>query len=373
MPARALILTLTTLVAALPFPLAARADDKDAPKPDAKLAELLEPVRDKHKVPAVFGALVEGDRLVAVAAVGVRKVGADDPVTINDRVHIGSNTKAMTATVIAALVEKKKLRWDSTIGEVLPDLKGKIHDDYLGVTVVQLLAHEGGVVPNVIWLAPGGKTPREQRAVLLPVILKNEPANKPGTKFVYSNASYVVAAAMAEAAADESWEELVRALVFKPLDMKTAGFGPPGEKGKVDQPWGHKLADGAAKPSQTDNPPLLGPAGTVHASLPDWAKFAALHLQAARGKPRLLAADAFARLHTPAEGFNYSGGWLVGKDGSLAHDGSNTFWYARVRILPKENLAVLVAVNVGIEGGREAVEEAEKVLIAYFRDTIRKK
>src|SRR5439155_768520 len=149
---------------------------------------------------------------------GVRKAGEDEPVTVNDLVHIGSNTKAMTATVIALLVEKKKLRWDSTVGQVLPDLKGKIHDDYLGVTLAQLLAHEGGVVRGVNWRdAPADKTTRAQRVALLPVILKDAPADKPGTKFAYSNAGYVVAAAMAEAAADASWEDLMTETLFKPL------------------------------------------------------------------------------------------------------------------------------------------------------------
>ena len=65
---------------------------------------------------------------------------------------------------------------------MLPDLKGKVHADYLGVTVEQLLGHRGGVVPNIIWwAAPRDETTRAQRAALLPVILKNAPADKPGT------------------------------------------------------------------------------------------------------------------------------------------------------------------------------------------------
>jgi CubicO group peptidase (beta-lactamase class C family) len=361
-------------LAAAPAAPSAEPAPKSRPAQDARLAERLAPVREARKVPAVFGAIVEGDRLVAIAAVGVRKAGADEPVTVNDLVHIGSDTKAMTATVVGLLVVKKKLRWDSTVGEVLPALKGKVHGDYLGVTVEQLLTHRGGVVPNVNWwAAPGGKTPRAQRAAMLRVILKNAPEDKPGTKFRYSNASYVVAAAMAEAAADAPWEELMRASLFKPLKMASAGFGPPGRKGGLDQPWGHKFAAGKPEPSQADNPPVLGPAGTVHAALADWARFASLHLLGARGKGKLLKPGTFAKLHTPEEGFDYAGGWRVGGDGHLGHDGSNGFWYARARILPKQNLAVLTAVNAGGEEAQGAVDEAERVLLDYHRDKLRKK
>jgi CubicO group peptidase (beta-lactamase class C family) len=363
------------LVALLPLaPVGAQPKKEPEPKADPKLAEKLATVREAQKVPALFGAIIEGDKLLAVAAVGVRKTGETEPVTANDLVHIGSDTKAMTATVIALLVEKKKLKWDSTVGEVLSDLKGKIHDDYLGVTVEQLLAHRGGVVPNVFWAAaPADKSTRDQRAALLPVILKNAPADKLGTKFVYSNAGYVVAAAMAEAAADASWEDLMRDTLFKPLGMKSAGFGPPGKKGGLDQPWGHTFGKDGSAPTQRDNPPVLGPAGTVHAALPDWAKFASLHLLGAQGKGKFLKPETFAKLHTPAEGFNYAGGWGVGKDGQFTHDGSNRYWYSRVRLVPKNNIVILTATNVGGAEARSAVDEAEKVLNDYYRDQFGKK
>lgn len=105
----------------------------------------------------------------------------------------------------------------------------------------------------------------------------------------------------------------------------------------------------------------------------DWAKFVTLHLQGAQGKGKLLKAESFARLHTPADGFGYAGGWLVGKDGTLSHDGSNTVWYARVRIRPGQNTAVLAATNLGGDEGRKTVDEIEKVLDQYYRDRFGKK
>lgn len=45
--------------------------------------------------------------------------GTNIRVTIDDRFHLGSDTKAMTATLAGILVDDGKLRWTSTIGEVL--------------------------------------------------------------------------------------------------------------------------------------------------------------------------------------------------------------------------------------------------------------
>jgi CubicO group peptidase (beta-lactamase class C family) len=60
--------------------------------------------------------------LSAVGAVGVRKYGTDTPVTINDQFHLGSDTKAMTATMLATLVEEGKLSWGTRLEQVFPDL-----------------------------------------------------------------------------------------------------------------------------------------------------------------------------------------------------------------------------------------------------------
>ena len=73
-----------------------------------------------------------------------------------------------------------------------------------------------------------------------------------------------------------------QARLFAPLGMERAGFGPPGDAARVDQPWGHRRQGEKTVPLFFDNPSSLGPAGTVHASLEDWAKFAALHLGDAR-------------------------------------------------------------------------------------------
>ena len=118
-----------------------------------------------------------------------------------------------------------------------------------------------------------------------------------------------------------------------------------------------------------DNPRGLGPAGTVHCSLQDWAKFIGLHLQAARGECRLLTAESFQRLHTPMDQKSgYALGWIVLKrewaDGSvLMHNGSNTMWYSVVWIAPKRGFAVMAVTNIGPKGGAEATDAAVSLLI----------
>ncbi|HSQ56683.1 MAG TPA: hypothetical protein VLM40_13150, partial [Gemmata sp.] len=139
-------------------------------------------------------------------------------------------------------------------------------------------------------------------------------------------------------------------------------------------PWGHKMKGEKLVPLQIDNPPVMGPATGVHCSMADWSKFAMLHLAAARKKPRMLKNDSFVHLHEPADGFEYAGGWVIhGDDKVLTHDGTNTLWYCRIQIHPRDNVALLVAMNRGGDEAKAAAGAAIKVLNAYYLDYLRRR
>jgi CubicO group peptidase (beta-lactamase class C family) len=173
---------------------------------------------------------------------------------------------------------------------------------------------------------------------------------------------------MAEQVTGESWEVLMRQRLFEPLGMGSAGFGTPGLPGRVDQPWGHHPSGNEIKPTQQDNAPPLGPAGTVHCTIPDWAKFAALHLRGAQRKAKLLKPATFRALQTPAPDDDYAGGWYVGERSwaggrTLMHHGSNNSWYATIWIAPARDFAILIATNQGGDSAAKACEQAANKLI----------
>jgi CubicO group peptidase (beta-lactamase class C family) len=148
----------------------------------------------------------------------------------------------------------------------------------------------------------------------------------------------------------------MRERLFEPLGMESAGFGSPGHPGKVDQPWGHRVTRKQVEPTLIDNAPAMGPAGTVHCSISDWAKFAALHLQGERGNSRLLKPATLRALHTPPKGRDYASGWIVTEQPwaggrALTHSGSNTLWFCTIWLAPVLDVAILVATN---RGGKEA-------------------
>jgi CubicO group peptidase (beta-lactamase class C family) len=377
-------------VCALGVLLCALASTPNAPSdaesaPD-NLNSLLEPIRQKYDLPALAGAIVTSKGLVAVGAVGVRKYGTKTPVTANDQFHLGSDTKAITATMLATLVEEGKLSWSTTLEQVFPDLAAKMNPAYRKVTLEQMLAHRAGFTDES-W--PKGKdngdmyqlpgSPREQRAAYVAMVLAEPPVNEPGSKFLYSNRSYAVAGAIAERVSNDSWEGLMQKRIFGPLGMETCGFGAMGwprtsDATKIDQPWQHTLllfGHRAIEPGpRADNAPVIGPAGTVHCSVVDWGKFVTAHLRGAQGQSGILKPETFKHLHTAPYG-DYGFGWLVtdrpwAGGRALTHAGSNTMNYAVVWMAPAKDFAVLVMTNQAGGETFNACDAAASALILHF-------
>jgi hypothetical protein len=134
--------------------------------------------------------------------------------------------------------------------------------------------------------------------------------------------------------------------------MDSAGFGPPGTKGQVDQPWGHTRKLLATIPLQEDNPPAIAPAGRVHCSLDDLARYAVFQMEGER-QGQLLKPETFRKLHTPPKGEEYACGWICVDRGwaggrALMHNGSNTMWYLVMWLAPQKDFAVIAATNTGV-------------------------
>jgi len=341
--------------------------------PARDVSEQLAVIQKENDVPGLVALALQGEEIIASGAAGVRQRGGSDKVTLDDKFHLGSCTKAMTATLAAMLVEENKLAWNTHLFEVFPALEAGAAQGWKEETLTNLLLNRGGMPAALdadglwgrLWEAKG--SPQEQRLMLLEGVLKRPPLSQPGTTFLYSNANFAVAGAMSEAKGGKPYEELLALKLFQPLGMKSAGFGPPGGVRGHDAQG--KLVEA---PRRADNPESITPAGRVHCTIGDWSKFVALHLAGARAVrglapetgTKLLSKESFERLQTSPEGPDkgYAMGWGVTSrswgGNLLTHSGSNTFWYCTVWIAPEKNFAAMACCNQGGERGAKACDDA---------------
>lgn len=276
------------------------------------LAPVLEPVREKYKLPACGVAVIDAKGIVGIGVTGKRRFDRAARVTNEDLWHIGSGTKSMTAALIGMLVDEGKLRWEMPITEALPELAA--HAGWKAVTLDHFVTQRSGIagMTRHQWrtLEAGDGTPREQRAAFAKQLLLAAPAKPPGN-FAYSNSGYGLLGAVIERAADKSYETLLQERIFAPLKLATAAFGAPAKKGEWEpsQPWGHYREGDVLSPAtpSPDNqfPPALAPAASVHMSLRDFAKYA---WWISKNEPALVKADTFKKLMTPPAGSTYAGG-----------------------------------------------------------------
>ncbi len=356
----------------------------------ADLAADLSAIRAAYELPALGGVYAVAGKPVASVMTGVRKLGDAEPATLGDKFHLGSCTKAMTATLAAILIEQGKLAWTSTLGELFPEITS-MHTDYKSVTLEMLLAHRGGTPIDLLGLDGGSLwdklwedsgTPAASRQTFTETILTRAPEIAPGSAFAYNNAGYMIAGAALEKLAGKSFEDLLTSELFVPLGMGSCGFGAPGDGAAAvpDQPWPHEPgADGKLQPLApqpgADNPSGLTPAGRVHCTAADWLKFLTLQIDGFHGEATpVLHKASFTKLHTSYPGQEYTyGGWFRttapwSSGPVFNHAGSNTLNYVNVWLDPTVRAVVLTLSNAGNDKAAAASHEVVQRLLDYKRD-----
>ncbi|QDU09384.1 Esterase EstB [Gimesia aquarii] len=353
------------------------------------LDSTLEPYLSEYDLPAIAAAVVVRGQIVSYGAVGTRKADSDIPVTVNDRFHLGSDTKAMTALLVAMTVEEGKVNWNSTIEEMFPKLADKMDPQVRKVTLKQLLSHTSGMPADNQDFMNLLKESFDQegnlddlRYWMVDEWCKRPLVTKSGTKFAYSNMGYTIIGSMLERVSGKTWEELVTERIFEPFGLETAGFGCQSTPGKIDAPLGHSIKDGKAKGylagPNGDSPPLVGPAGTVHMSVLDFAQWAGWNAANGMRPPCcLVKPENVAKLHTPVFTVaqrkdakpgtpppgKYAMGWgEVEVEWApypvIYHGGSNGLNLAHAWLDKKRDIAIVTLTNIG---GKKADEALRKL------------
>lgn len=346
-----------------------------------RVEDLLNNIREVSGIPAIAAAIVKDGSIVEFVTVGVREIGTQRAVGPDDRFHIGSVTKSMTATVIGKLVEDGVITWATTVESVLPDIP--MRKEYRKVTVAQLLHHQGGIQSyssdesyRKLATKRYSGTPTEQRGEFLADVLQLEQAGVPGTSTLYANAGYALVGYMAERLTGKSWAELIELHVFAPLGMTHSGFGHPGTASVPNQPRGHGIAGTEFVPLTDDQHPSMtkiAPAGNVHCSVRDLAKYAISHLNGLNGQDGYLRSETIKRLHTLPSMVGvqkYASGWAIesNPNGEIIHRhaGTTGSFYAELKLFPERHAGVVILMNVGSTVGELVVNKVGRSLMSRY-------
>jgi CubicO group peptidase (beta-lactamase class C family) len=310
------------------------------PAVDAMFAVYAQPGR-----PGASVVVIRDGRVAYERSFGLAEVETGRAVTPATDFRLASLSKQFTATAVMLLVADGKLRYDDSLGAVLPGLPAYAH----AVTLRQLLGHTGGL-PDYEDLVPEGQTAQLHDADI-PALLARAPAAKfpAGTRWDYSNTGYVLLALVVERASGARFGDFLRDRIFVPLGMTHTVALEEGRTTVPERAYGYAVSfeGGVRRTDQSVTSATLGDGG-IYSNVHDLALW-----DRALERHTLVSAEQQRLAWTPgtlADGTRtgYGFGWFVDQDHGttrlLHHGESRGFTNAIVRY-PERRLTVIVLTN----------------------------
>lgn len=336
----------------------------------------------EHRIPGMSVAVIGDNRVVSAAAYGVRKVGSEAGVTIDDSFYIGSITKPFTAALMYVLDQHGILPISTRLLDVFPELREVAYRDYDSVTVRELLEHSSGMAYSPAGFPPGGYntsdlSAAERRFRYTRHAVMDEPLFPPGEGYEYGGGS-ISAAAMAERVTGLTWEALMKQFIFRPLGITSAGFGFLGAPGVSSAVWGHALqgdayqpvTQGRAFPTWTN-----APAGShLHMSAVDVATFILANMGNNPQRPVLLSRQRLFDMQTLARNGRIGPGWGVSFSPwsnyhTVQHGGDNGQGIAMAAFAPQFGMGYVILVNASGNAAWTALNEVQGQIQRYLQSS----
>lgn len=319
-----------------------------------ELQRIVDEVHRQTGVPALAAAWVRSDGMIHAVVAGARAIGESrTPMGLEDRVQLGAVTDQFVAGTLLTMLNEKRIRWDSTIQEMLRDLVAGIRPEYREITLEQLLTRRTSIAPvssaNLKeFVALGGMpgTAVARREALVHWALARPAASAAIPDATYPDLNYLVAAHMAERATGTPFDtDLLERLIKRMEQPQDCGAALADMPGRVTV-TGHVGTPAAPLVAPPDNPDVMpaamAPIADVRCSISSLAQFARQQVRALRGVgiSIVFPSTEVQRLYS-ASAPQATGRRIVRQRAGAAS------FAALVTLLPDDDLAVVVAANAG--------------------------
>lgn len=221
--------------------------------------------------PGVAVAVVREGKIIFKKGYGAANLEYDIPVTTKTVFQIASVSKQFTAFAIYLLEKQGKLSLEDDVRKYIPE----IPDYGKTVRVKHLLSHTSGIKDQASLMTLAGW--RTGDAVTTPQILRvisrqKELNFEPGSKFLYSNSGYTLAAEIVKRTSGETFAEFTRKNIFEPLRMNDTQFFDDYEKIVKNRAESYELEKGVYKRKDLHN--SADGASNLYTTVEDMAKWA---------------------------------------------------------------------------------------------------
>jgi CubicO group peptidase (beta-lactamase class C family) len=185
-------------------------------------------MRQYHEIGQFNGAVLvsHNNRVIFEGAFGEANREWNIRNTIDTKFRLGSATKPFTAALIMKLVEEGKIDLDGVVSDYLPEFRRDIGQI---VTIHHLLTHSSGVTMREMtteqyWDFFQRRLTKQQ---LIDSLCSGDLAFKPGERFSYSSAGYMLLGAVIESVTGKSYAQVLQEQIFDPFEMHDTGIDDP--------------------------------------------------------------------------------------------------------------------------------------------------
>ncbi|MCS6867096.1 MAG: serine hydrolase [Gemmataceae bacterium] len=315
------------------------------------------------QVPGAAVALVRGDQILLLKGYGQRSIDTKQPITADTIFPLASCTKQFTTTLLALLVDEKKLDWDTPVKKLYPAFQlSDPHANEL-LTLRDLVTHRTGLGSHdLLWYHAPARWDD-----ILPKV-RHLPLDYPfRSGYRYSSIPFVAAGRIAEKIGHDRWEKLIRNRLCEPLEMKNVYFTTTAIPRDADRAWGHRLnKNGDIERMATYEIDEPNPAGSLHTTARDLVPWLQFHLTngIAPNGERLITSKALLETRSPQNLIrldettqamfpetvlmSYAMGWVVNDYRGLkivAHGGLIDGFRVQLTLVPEKNLACAILTN----------------------------
>jgi len=336
------------------------------------VAAFADSIRSASAIPELAYAVVSSDSVFVCAVTGERKRNSPYPARPEDRFHIGSNTKAITALMAAVLIQQGKLHWDTRFLDLFPELSAHSNPAYRDVTLQQLLAFRGLLPPYTytftypLRTSVKGKDNQEQRKWLAAYFLTLAPAKPDSEGLTPSNADYILAGLMLEKAAGMPYKELLER--WGRAHQIHFGFGYPNRQDTL-QTWGHDQDLQPVAPFDHYKLEWLLSAGNVNLPIADYGRLIQIFMQGLRHGTDGMPPSVYRFLISGMPGFAM--GWFNSKDPETGHtlawnEGNAGAFISQVYLCPEADRAYILLSNAATEKAGQGLSELADMLMDRY-------
>lgn len=258
--------------------------------------------------------------------------------------QIGSVTKQFTAAVILKLQEEGKLSVNDKLDTYFPQFKYARE-----ITIENLLTHTSGIYNYTNDIDAGDSAivckPADKQ-LALGIMFKHKLDFKPGTQFRYDNSGYYLLGLIIEKVTGKSYEENVRDIIFKPLQMNHSlfDFKHPSDSNIAT---GYQILNDSVQKEASAwrwDSTVSYAAGAIWSTTGDMYKWA----QAIANK-KILSIESWKALlspHLDKYGYGVYIDSLYGKR-TIAHGGGIPGFIAYLNYYPDEDVTIILLNNQG--------------------------